>query len=421
MEGPPRLIVPTRLASALKPFGTCFASPRTRRHLAILVAGFLSTLPRKSARAIAQAFGVMPRTLERFLSSSRWDPAMLRDGLQRSIAREDCHSVPIALMVDAQIPKQRGQNPATHWLRDEARSRRARGISTVQLGYSCGNRVGFLDGDVYVPKCGGLYAEGLEGYGLPPYRPRWEIALEQLDIARGNGLIPDWITCGKAYLESRDFFDGLAARGQRMLGNFPSTVRSWILDPGGVEGREKLSYERFMEFVQESPLEAYSWAHSLGHQLDNHPALRFQWWETCRVEDGNGTMQDWSVGRVPCVLMGTRHWIGPLELVVYRPATTWFGAHFTVTTDASATSESIVDAAERTRRAAWELDAMWTGLGMGHFSGRSYSGQRRHWALGAVASWLRPLVPRKGKTIEIPVPVRYRFSSACVPTPDPSS
>ncbi|MCH7871398.1 MAG: transposase, partial [Planctomycetes bacterium] len=69
------------LTSYLHEFDGCFANVRSRRHLLTYVAGQLSDLQRKSIEPMADAAGVPPRTLQEFLSLTRWDEAAARERL----------------------------------------------------------------------------------------------------------------------------------------------------------------------------------------------------------------------------------------------------------------------------------------------------------------------------------------------------
>ncbi len=72
------------LTSFVHGFDGCFGRSQTRGHLATYVQGQLSNPPRKSVEPMA---GTPRRTLQEFLSLSRWDEPMMRDRLQQRVAR----------------------------------------------------------------------------------------------------------------------------------------------------------------------------------------------------------------------------------------------------------------------------------------------------------------------------------------------
>ena len=50
------------------------------------------------------------------------------------------------------------------------------------------------------------------------YRPKWQIALEQIDRAKSNGIAFDWMTFDEGYGSKPDFLRGLTARNQSFVG-----------------------------------------------------------------------------------------------------------------------------------------------------------------------------------------------------------
>ena len=85
MDASTILKIKPALTRFLHEFDDCFGRRQTRGHLATYVEGQLSDLDRKSMEPMADAAGMPPRTLQEFLSLSRWDEAMMRDQLQRRV------------------------------------------------------------------------------------------------------------------------------------------------------------------------------------------------------------------------------------------------------------------------------------------------------------------------------------------------
>ena len=83
------------LGQFLSLFADCFRRPAGRLLLAVYVRGLLSNVQRKNVESLALAQRVVPRTLQRFLESIRWDEERLRDRCQQQVAAE--HADPEAL------------------------------------------------------------------------------------------------------------------------------------------------------------------------------------------------------------------------------------------------------------------------------------------------------------------------------------
>ncbi len=97
MDAETILRIKPELTEYLHEYDDCFGRCNTRAHMNTYVEGQLSDLEHKSVEPIADAAGAAPRTLQEFLSLSRWNQDMMRDRLQRRVARRhhDAHSVGI--------------------------------------------------------------------------------------------------------------------------------------------------------------------------------------------------------------------------------------------------------------------------------------------------------------------------------------
>lgn len=103
-----------RLLSFLREFSDCFRSPNTREHLGQYVQGQLSNLLRKSVEPMAQLMGVAPRTLQEFLSFSKWDHDRLRDTVQRIVARDHAEPQAIGIIDESGHPKKGDKTACVH-------------------------------------------------------------------------------------------------------------------------------------------------------------------------------------------------------------------------------------------------------------------------------------------------------------------
>lgn len=94
-----------KLVAFLRLFAGCFRRKETRELLRIYVQGQLSAVHRKTAEAIALEFGKAPRTVQRFLETSKWDEEELHDQTQRIVATKHAHPEAIGAVDESAVGK----------------------------------------------------------------------------------------------------------------------------------------------------------------------------------------------------------------------------------------------------------------------------------------------------------------------------
>src|SRR5262245_59155978 len=189
-------------ADYLLQFFPCCAYPQTFHLLEVYCRGLLSDLPRKSVEPIALQAGTAVRTLQEFLKDHAWDAHRVRRHLHRHTATllptlpsDDLGTV--GLIDETSTRKQGTKTPgvARHYLGCVGKV--DNGIVTVHLGVCRGNYHSLLDFDLYLPQAWDQDRHRCREAGMPDavvYRPKWHIALEQLDRAHANGIQLDWLT-----------------------------------------------------------------------------------------------------------------------------------------------------------------------------------------------------------------------------------
>jgi SRSO17 transposase len=120
------------------------------------------------------------------------------------------------------------------------------GIVTVHLGVTRGRFKALLDAELYLPKSWAEDRPRCREAGIPDgvgYRPKWEIALEQIDRATASGVTLDWLTFDEEYGKRPGFLLGLGERRLLFVGEVPRNFsclaahRSGRLPPEGGKGR----------------------------------------------------------------------------------------------------------------------------------------------------------------------------------------
>src|SRR3989440_2223812 len=184
------------LADYLDPFLSCCDYTQTFGHLNTYVRGLLSDLPRKTCEPIALAAGTPVRTLQEFLKDHLWDFACLRDGLQRHAAQvlpdlpgDDLGVV--GLIDETSATKAGTRTPGVQRQYLGCVGKVDNGIVTVHLGVCKGLYKALIDADLFLPLEWSADRKRCRAAGIADdvvHRPKWQIALEQLDRAHTHGI-----------------------------------------------------------------------------------------------------------------------------------------------------------------------------------------------------------------------------------------
>lgn len=218
----------------LAEFSDCFGRCDTESYLAVYVEGQNSDLQRKSAEPIALRAGIVPRSLQVFLSSASWDEERLVDRVQEIVTRD--HSHPHALgLIDETGSAKKGEHTACvqrQW--NGNRGKVDNCVVSVHLGYTVGRFHSLLDGDLFLPEGWANDWPRREKAGVPDdviHRSKPEIAMAQIQRALANGIrVAAW-TFDEHYGQSYDFLEGLDGMGQTYVGEVPCNFHGWAVPP----------------------------------------------------------------------------------------------------------------------------------------------------------------------------------------------
>src|SRR5215217_1350474 len=190
------------LADYLDEYLFCCGYTQTFGHLKSYVRGLLSELPRKTVEPIALQSGTPVRTLQEFLKDHVWDFAFVRNELQSHVAEllpglpaDDLGTV--GLIDETSAQKKGTKTPGVQRQHLGCVGKIDNGIVTVHLGVCKGRFKTLIDEDLYLPKCWDEDRQRCREAGIPDsvvYRPKWEIALEQINRAKAKGVALDWLT-----------------------------------------------------------------------------------------------------------------------------------------------------------------------------------------------------------------------------------
>ena len=221
----------------LRCFRPCFLTKNTFAHLGAYCRGLLSDLPRKSVEPIALAAGCAVRTLQEFLTHHTWDHERMRDELQRRVVREHLPApggkpqdgIGVVGWIDeTSVAKKGHKTPGVQRQYCGASGKIDNCIVTVHLACRCGDFMTMLDNDLFLPEqTWDADRKRCKTAHVPDdvvYRSKWQIALEQVDRAMGNGVRFDWLTFDEWYGGKPGFLSGLEARGLLYVCEVPANL-----------------------------------------------------------------------------------------------------------------------------------------------------------------------------------------------------
>lgn len=385
------MMIRPALTDYLHEYDDCMGRVTNRSHLQTYVTGQLGDLERKSVEPIADAAGVPPRTLQEFLSMLKWDDQAARDRLQRRVARRHAHPHSIGIIDETTYHKQGDKTACVQRQHCGCRGKVDNCMVSVHLGYVAGDFHTLLDGDPYLPK--ETWHENrarCRAAGIPDdvvYRAKWEIALEQVRRALGNGVRFSWLTFDEGYGSKPPFLRALDAMGQNYVAEIPSDFVGWTRPPEvmyrehsrekGRGRRRKLPRLK----VRNTP------AAEVRNILTWSPILRDVPWKTYRIKDGTKGPMVWEAKRIPFWIKDENGLPSrPHHLIVARNVLNPNEVKYFLSNAPESTPVEILLMVAFSR---WRIERLFedskTELGMDHFEVRKYPSIVRHLILTCIS------------------------------------
>ena len=356
----------------LRPYLYCCGYTQTFGHLQTYCRGLLSDLKRKSAEPIALASGCAVRTLQEFLRDHQWQHAQVRAQLQRGVAAE-LASVPddglgnVGLVDETSALKSGTQTPGVQRQYLGCVGKIDNGIVTVHLGVCKGRYKTLLDAELFLPEVWANDRDRCQAAGIPKdmeYRPKWRIALEELDRAKANQVFLDWLTFDEGYGMVPEFARGLDDRNQRFVGEVPKSL-SCLANNGSTQPPDAALKGRRAEDV-----------------VRNSPAFLKQSWVKVKLSRQTVGTQVWEVKAAPVWQMQDKKWSQRTYWLIWaRNEATGEEKYFLSNAPANAKLQTLVRVAFRRWNVEHTFRVAKSELGFTHYEGRSYTGLMRHQTL----------------------------------------
>jgi SRSO17 transposase len=243
-------------ADYLKPFLFCCGYTQTFDLLSVYCRGLLSDLERKNCEPIALYAGVAVRTLQEFLRDHVWSFEQVRAVLQQQVASE-LLSLPrddlgtLGIVDETGVVKKGTHTPGVQRQRCGEVGKQENCIVTVHLGVARGRYKTLVDADLFLPESWDQERERCQQAGIPNdvvHRPKWQLALGQIDRARSQGITLEWLTFDEDYGKAPDFLTGLNTRHLLYVGEVPKSFHCSVARP-----RRGQSTPRADNLVRHSP------------------------------------------------------------------------------------------------------------------------------------------------------------------------
>ena len=226
------------LDAHLQRFRACFKRVETFEHLGRYVSGLMSDVGRKSVEPIALSAGVPPRTLQEFLSLLAWDHDRAEATLHRLVADRPVKGPAIGVIDASGYPKRGDKTPGVQrqWCGEHGKKDNCVvGQHLLWTDDDAANPFAcVLCSDLYLPE-GWAADRGRRREAHIPdeleYRPKWRIAVEQIERAMGRGVRFDWVSFDEDYGNVPGFWFELDRLGLRGMGEVKSNFRCWPTRP----------------------------------------------------------------------------------------------------------------------------------------------------------------------------------------------
>jgi len=377
-----------RFTAFLKGFRPYFATDSGFEHLGTYSRGLMSGLDRKSVEPIALAAGCAVRTLQEFLTFHAWDEQAVRNKLQlRLVARDmpapgragpwplDAPGPPRALdalgvigLVDETSSRKKGdKTPGVQRQYCGAVGKLENCIVTVHLGYLHQDFKCLIDSDLFLPESWSQDRLRCRQAGIPDwlvYRPKWEISLEQIRRAIGNGVQFDWITFDEYYGSKPGYLFGLDAIGRYWIGEVPKNFLCWPTLPVYHSLQGSFAPKRVDNAAcRGKPFRKRKWRTiKLAHQTEGPAIWKFKAAGVHLVQAGRPTQR--------------KYW-----LIVAKNVRTAEVKYFL----SNAPPKTAQDLLMRVAFQRWNVEHAFrvakSEIGFSHYEGRNYRGLMRHMVL----------------------------------------
>jgi SRSO17 transposase len=356
----------------LRPYLFCCGFTQTFGHLHTYCRGLLSDLKRKSVEPIALASGCAVRTLQEFLRDHQWQHSQVREQLQRGVGTElaglpDDGLGNVGLVDETSALKSGTQTPGVQRQYLGCVGKIDNGIVTVHLGVCKGRYKTLIDAELFLSEDWANDRDRCRAAGIPDdleYRPKWQIALEEVDRAKANQVPLNWLTFDEGYGMVPEFVCGLDVRELRFVGEVPKSLSCLAVNGSAQRPDAQVKGRRAEDVVRQSP------------------AFLKQPWVKVKLSRQTVSTQVWEVKAAQVWQMQDKKWSHRTYWLIWaRNVATGEEKYFLSNAPADAKLQTLVRVAFRRWNVEHTFRVAKSELGFTHYEGRNYTGLMRHQVL----------------------------------------
>lgn len=361
----------------LRGFSCCFTNRRTFENFTTYCRGLLGNLRRKAVEPIALAAGAGVRAMQWFLANGQCDHNRLRDMIQRRVAAK--HTPPPGVLAQGDIglvglidetsdDKKGDKTPGVQRQYLGCSGKTENGIVTVHLAVAHDDFKTIIDSDLFLPEAWDQDRERCREAGIPDdvrYRPKTEMALEQVRRAVGHGVGFSFLTFDAGYGKCPAFLFGLDDMGQHYVGEIPKSFRCFGVRP------QYSSLKREFQTKQVHNLCRFS------------PLFRDQPWQEITLARKTLGPQMWRVKAAQVYLRGPdrkptdrSYWL----IYAWQPESNTF-KYFISNAPPTASLQTLLEVAFTRWNVEHSFRVAKSEIGFMHYEGRHYDGLIRHLTL----------------------------------------
>jgi len=359
------------LEDFLQPYLFCCGYTQTFTHLHTYCRGLLSDLKRKTVEPIALASGCAVRTLQEFLKDHHWQYTDVRQLLQRRLATT-LASLPaddlgtVGLIDETSALKSGTKTPGVQRQYLGCVGKIANGIVTVHLGVCRGRYKTLCDAELFLSKDWAADADRREEAGIPQdmvHRPKWQIALEEVDRALVNAVHLDWLTFDEEYGKAPEFVCGLDQRSLAFVGEVPKSL-SCLAATGSMPPEAAVKGRAAEEVVRQSP------------------AFLRQRWQKVKLAQQTGGQQVWEVKAAQVWQVQDQQWSGRSYWLLWaKNVASGEEKYFLSNAPVTAKMRTLVRVGFRRWNVEHAIRLAKSEIGLTHYEGRNYTALLRHQTL----------------------------------------
>ena len=355
----------------LRPYLFCCGYTQTFHHLHTYCRGLLSDLKRKSVEPIALASGCAVRTLQEFLRDHLWHYTEVRQSLQRHLAAT-LPSVPaddlgtVGLIDETSALKSGTKTPGVQRQYLGCVGKIANGIVTVHLGVCRGRYKTLCDAELFLSQDWAADTARRVKAGIPNdtvYRPKWQIALEEIDRALANAMHLNWLTFDEEYGKAPQFVCGLDERSLAFVGEVPKSL-SCLAASGSAKPAAAVKGRAAEEVVRHSP------------------AFLRQSWQKVKLAQQTRGQQVWEVKAAQVWQVQDKQWSRRTYWLIWaKNVASGEEKYFLSNASATAKVRTLVRVGFRRWNVEHAIRLAKSELGWTHYEGRDYTALMRHQTL----------------------------------------